>query len=83
MHDSDPTDEYVLLARAGLSPMRILSMLTTTPAAFWHASGRRGRVAAGLDADLVVLDADPALDPANFAHVRCTLREGVPLYVGH
>ena len=83
MHDPDPTDEYVLLARAGLSPMRILAMLTTTPAAFWHASGRRGRVAAGLDADLVVLDADPAVDPANFAHVRCTLRAGLPLYVGH
>lgn len=81
MHDADPTDEYVLLARAGVSPMRILAMLTTTPAAFWHASGRRGRVAAGLDADLVVLDADPALDPANFARVRCTLREGRRLYV--
>jgi imidazolonepropionase-like amidohydrolase len=62
--------------------MHILSMLTTTPAAFWHASDRRGRVAAGMDADVAVLDADPALDPANFAHVRCTLREGLPLYVG-
>ncbi len=79
MHDSDPTDEYLLLARAGLSPMRILAMLTTTPAAFWHVSGRRGKVAAGLDADLVVLNADPSVDPANFAHVRCTLREGLPL----
>jgi imidazolonepropionase-like amidohydrolase len=82
MHDADPTDEYTLLARAGVAPMRILAMLTTTPAAFWHASDRRGRVAAGLDADLVVLDADPVADPANFAHVRCTLREGRPLYVG-
>ncbi len=80
MHDPDPTDEYALLARAGLSPMRILAMLTTTPAAFWHASDRRGRVVAGLDADLVVLDADPALAPTNFARVRCTLREGVAQY---
>jgi imidazolonepropionase-like amidohydrolase len=82
MPDPDPTEEYLLLARAGVSPMHILSMLTTTPAAFWHATDRRGRVAAGMDADVVVLDADPALDPANFAHVRCTLREGLPLYVG-
>lgn len=82
MHDPDPTDEYRLLARAGLSPMHILSMLTTTPAAFWHAADRRGRVAVGMDADLAVLDADPVRDPANFAHVRCTLREGRPLYVG-
>lgn len=83
MHDPDPTDEYALLARAGLSPMRILAMLTTTPAAFWHVPDRRGRVAAGLDADLVVLDADPALAATNFARVRCTLREGRPLYVEH
>ncbi len=83
MHDPDPTDEYALLARAGLSPMRVLAMLTTTPAAFWHATDRRGRVAAGLDADLVVLDADPALAPTNFARVRCTLREGVAQYLGH
>jgi imidazolonepropionase-like amidohydrolase len=82
MHDPDPTDEYLLLARAGVSPMAVLAMLTTAPAAFWHASDRRGRVAAGMDADVVVLDADPAVDPANFARVRCTLREGRPLYVG-
>jgi imidazolonepropionase-like amidohydrolase len=82
MHDPDPTDEYLLLARAGVSPMAILAMLTTAPAAFWHVSDRRGRVAAGMDADVVVLDADPAVDPANFARVRCTLREGRPLYVG-
>jgi imidazolonepropionase-like amidohydrolase len=27
-------------------------------------------------ADLVVLEADPADDPANFAKVRCTIRAG-------
>jgi imidazolonepropionase-like amidohydrolase len=82
MHDPDPTDEYALLARAGVPPMRILAMLTTTPAAFWHAAGRRGRVAAGMDADLVVLDADPAVDATKLAQVRCTLRDGRALYVG-
>lgn len=82
MHDPDPTDEYLLLARAGVSPMHILSMLTTTPARFWRASDRRGRVAAGMDADLVVLDGDPASGAANFARVRCTLRGGLPLYLG-
>ena len=80
MTDVDPTDEYRLLARAGLSPMRILAMLTTTPAAFWKESARRGRVVAGQDADLVVLDADPGADSANFAQVRCTFRGGQPLY---
>jgi imidazolonepropionase-like amidohydrolase len=63
------------MARA-LSPMQILATLTTAPAARWNEAGRRGRVEAGQDADLVVLDADPAADPANFAKVRCTIRAG-------
>jgi len=29
-----------------------------------------------LDADLVVLEADPAVDAAHFAKVRCTIRAG-------
>ena len=80
MSDFDPTEEYVLMARAGLTPMQILASLTTAPAARWNEAGRRGRVAAGLDADLVVLDADPAADPANFAKVRCTISRGRTVY---
>ncbi len=80
MLDVDPTDEYRLLARAGLSPMKILATLTTTPAAFWKEGGRRGRVAAGMDADLVVLDGDPAVDVGNFAKVRCVVRQGRVIY---
>ncbi len=75
MADYDPASEYRLMARA-LSPMEILASLTTAPAARWKESSRRGRVAEGLDADLVVLDADPAADAANFAKVRCTIRSG-------
>ncbi|MBK9605197.1 MAG: amidohydrolase family protein [Betaproteobacteria bacterium] len=80
MSDFDPTEEYVLMARAGLTPMQILASLTTAPAARWNEAGRRGRVAAGLDADLVVLEADPAADPANFAKVRCTISRGRTVY---
>jgi imidazolonepropionase-like amidohydrolase len=75
MSDYDPAEEYRLLARA-LTPMEILASLTTAPAARWQEEGRRGRVAAGMDADLVVLAADPAADSANFADVRCTVRGG-------
>jgi imidazolonepropionase-like amidohydrolase len=75
MADYDPTEEFRLMARA-LSPMEILASLTTAPAARWNEEGRRGRVAPGMDADLVVLDADPAADAANFAKVRCTIRAG-------
>jgi len=77
--DYDPTGEYRLMARA-LSPMEILASLTTAPAARWKEDSRRGRVAEGLDADLVVLEADPATDVANFARVRCTIRAGKLTY---
>jgi len=77
--DYDPTAEYRLMARA-LSPMQILASLTTAPAERWKEEAQRGRVAAGMDADLVVLDADPAADAANFAKVRCTIRKGRPIF---
>ena len=79
MSDYDPTAEYRLLARA-LPPMQILASLTTAPAARWREGERRGRVAPGMDADLVVLEADPAADLAQFAKVRCTLRAGRLIY---
>lgn len=80
MADYDPAEEYALLAEAGLAPMQILAALTTVPATIWKESDRRGRLAVGMDADIVALEADPADDPLNFARVRCTLRRGVEIY---
>jgi len=80
MTDFDPTEEYLLLARAGLSPMQILAALTTVPATRWKEGDKRGRVKVGMDADLVVLEADPASDPAAFAKVRCVFRAGKLIY---
>lgn len=80
MTDYDPAREYELMTTAGLTPMQILASLTTTPAARWTELSRRGRIAAGLDADIVVLDADPADSPRNFAAVRCVIRGGKVIY---
>lgn len=80
MTDFDPGEEYALMARAGLTPMQILASLTTAPAARWKESRRRGRLDAGMDADIVVLEADPAADPRNFAKVRCVFRGGAEIY---
>ena len=80
MSDFDPTEEYRLLSKAGLSAMQILASLTTTPATRWKESDRRGRIAAKMEADLVVLDADPAADPTNFARVACSIRSGKVIY---
>jgi imidazolonepropionase-like amidohydrolase len=80
MTDYDPTEEYVLMARAGLTPMQILDSLTTVPAARFGESKSRGRVAPGMDADLAVLSADPTQDARNFVLVRYTIRSGRVIY---
>jgi imidazolonepropionase-like amidohydrolase len=80
MGDYDPVDEYVYMARAGLSAMQILATLTTAPAAKFKEDDRRGRIAVGMDADLVVLGADPAQDVRNFTDVRDTIRQGKVIY---
>lgn len=78
--DYDPTREYELMAEAGLTSMQILASLTTTPAVRWKEQNQRGRIVSGMDADIVVLDADPADSPRNFAAVRCTIRNGEIIY---
>ncbi len=80
MHEFDPTDEYVWMSKAGLTPMDILASLTTAPADRWKESKERGRVVPGMAADLVVLAADPADDVKNFANVRCVFRAGRLVY---
>ena len=59
--DYDPTAEHQLLARAGLSFPARLAMLTTAPATRFGAA-RTGRLAPGLDANLVILDGDPRVE---------------------
>lgn len=57
----------------------IPASLTTNPAAFFK-SASKGRVEQGMDADLVVLDADPAQDVRNLAKVAYTIRDGKIIY---
>ena len=52
--DYATTDEYVMLAGAGLNFNQILAMLTTTPARRFGQSRHTGRIAVGLDADIVI-----------------------------
>lgn len=79
MHDYDPTDEYLLMAKAGMTPQQILASLTTEPAARWKLKNT-GRVAVGQAADVLVLDGDPIEDVKNFARVRCVFRDGTLVY---
>ncbi len=80
MQDDDPTEEYELMAAAGMRYTQVLASLTTAPAARFGDSEREGRVAPGQVADLVVLDADPAHDVTAFARVARVIRNGRIIY---
>jgi len=70
----DTAEELEYMGRA-LTWSEILASLTTNPAAFFKASSK-GRVEKDMDADLVVLEGDPAVDVRNFAKVAWTVRAG-------
>jgi len=80
MTDYDPTEEYALLAQAGLSFPDVLAALTTAPAKRLAREPGVGLVAVGSPGDLVVLDDDPARDVRALARVRYTLRGGRIIY---
>jgi imidazolonepropionase-like amidohydrolase len=71
----DTTEEYKLMS-AALDWRAILTSLTTAPAARFGFAAHKGRIAKGMDADLVLLNGDPAKDPTAFARVRDTIRAG-------
>jgi imidazolonepropionase-like amidohydrolase len=75
----DTKEEYRLMS-AALSWREILRSLTTAPAGRFGFGTHKGRIAAGMDADLVLLDADPAQDPTAFSRVRTTIRAGSILW---
>lgn len=68
--------EFGELASAGLSPLRILQMATSEPAAFLGTTDTMGGVGMGRQADLVVLDEDPVVDVRNLARINAVVRAG-------
>jgi imidazolonepropionase-like amidohydrolase len=63
-----------------MSFRQVLASLTTAPAARFGVSGRLGCVAAGLQADLTVVEGDPERDLRALTAVRYTIREGKFIY---
>lgn len=76
----DPTGEYVLMAKAGMTFPQILASLTTAPAERFGASKQLGRIAPGLTADLTILRTDPSKDIRALAAVDYTIRDGKVIY---
>jgi imidazolonepropionase-like amidohydrolase len=79
--DYDVGEEYSQLYRVGLSCRDVLAMLTTVPSRRLGVSAHEGTVTKGMDGDLTVLSAYPALgDPAAFTQVLYTIRGGRVIY---
>jgi len=76
----DTAMEYSLMSRAGMTMPQILASLTTNPAERFGYASHSGRIAKGMDADLVVLDGDPASDITAFAKVHQVIRAGRLIY---
>ena len=74
------SDEYRLLADAGMTFQQILASLTTAPAEKFGDSAQLGRIAPGFAADLVVLKGDPSQDVETFGSVIYTIRNGKIIY---
>lgn len=80
IHDYDTTEEFRLMFEAGMTFPQILASLTTNPADRFGYARRSGRIAKGMDADLVVLNADPAKDITALARIDRVIRAGKTVY---
>lgn len=69
-------EELRLLVVAGLSPMEALQAATRNAARALGWESRTGTIVAGLDADLVLLDADPLRDITNTTKIWKVIRAG-------
>jgi imidazolonepropionase-like amidohydrolase len=76
----DTSEEFTWMARAGMNCRQILASLTTNPSTRFGYSSHSGRIAKGMDADLVVLDGDPGRDVTAFSKVHQVIRGGQLIY---
>lgn len=68
-------DELALLVRAGLSPMEAIEAATRKPSRLFGFSDL-GTIEAGMQADLVLLDADPLANIANTTRIAAVMAGG-------
>jgi imidazolonepropionase-like amidohydrolase len=67
------------MAAAGLSPAEILQAMTSRAAQACGLGHRKGRVAAGFDADILAIDGNPLQDLAAVRQLRAVYAGGRPV----
>jgi imidazolonepropionase-like amidohydrolase len=73
---SDLHNELALMVRAGLTPLEALRTATLNPARALGMTDSIGRIAPGMLADLVLLDADPLVDIRNTTRIAKVVAAG-------
>ncbi|MFD5094430.1 amidohydrolase family protein [Amycolatopsis thailandensis] len=69
-------EELAFLVEAGLSPVHALKTVTGDAAKFLGREATSGTIAAGKEADLVLLDANPAADIRNVSKIDLVITRG-------
>ena len=69
-------EELAMLVEAGLPPLEALRAATVTPASFFGLEKQQGLIAPGMQADLVLLDANPLHDIRNTMRIEAVIRKG-------
>ncbi len=67
------------LIAAGMSPAEVLQAMTSSAAQACGLGQRKGRIAAGFDADILVIDGNPIHDLAAIRRLRAVYAGGVPV----
>jgi imidazolonepropionase-like amidohydrolase len=73
--------EFDELAKAGLSPLKILQMTTLNPAEFLDRTSTMGSIDVGKNADIVLLDGNPIESVQNLHSISGVVRAGI--YYSH
>jgi imidazolonepropionase-like amidohydrolase len=64
------------LTQLGMTPAQALRAVTSVAAVVCRLGQRKGRIAAGYDADMLVVDGDPLVDPDAIHRIRAVYRNG-------
>ncbi|MDX1619277.1 MAG: amidohydrolase family protein [Balneolaceae bacterium] len=69
-------EELKLLVKSGLTPLEALEAATLRPAQYFGLEDELGRIATGMKADLVLLDANPLEEIGNTGSIRAVVKNG-------
>jgi imidazolonepropionase-like amidohydrolase len=67
---------YAQLLRLGYAPIETLRLLTSVGADACGLGERKGRLAAGYDADILAVDGDPTADPSAMHRIVAVYARG-------